>query len=408
MSEENRSIRVAVVAPHLLESGGIPGVARFLVGALDRTEDFEPRVFSVATSARDSASVRLLNPRSWLSGAGAKAAMWNGRSCAHVGGWFVELEFMRYLPREALTRRLETCDVVQVIAGTPAHALLGARCDAPVALQVATLISEERKRTEREMNWSLRSVWRRLMTGVTSRFDRLGARLADAVFVENRWMEKRMKELSDGRITYAPPGVNADRFRPTESARDEPDPGYLLSVARFDDSRKRVTVLFDAYARVVRRLEDPPDLVLAGASGPPAEAWKRADALGIRDHVHFHENLPTDELASLYRRASLFVLASAEEGLGLVFLEAQASGVPVVATRTHGSESAVDEGVTGLLSPVDDPDALAACVTELLSDDERRSRMRRAARQRAEEVFSRDVAAKRFLREYRRLASVSS
>ena len=241
------------------------------------------------------------------------------------------------------------------------------------------------------------------MTAATSFFDRAGARIPDTIFVENRWMEATLPKWTSRNVIFAPPGVDTALFRPREGPVETGGDGYLLSVARFDDPRKRVDLLFQAYAALRRRLASPPDLVLAGASGPPPDVWAEAEELGIRDSIEFRENLSTENLARLYRRAELFVLPSAEEGLGLVFLEAQASGIPVVATRTKGAESAVEHGVTGFLSPVGDVDALVKSLATLMADPEERRRMGVAARQRAEEHFSTEVTASRFLEEYRRL-----
>lgn len=392
---------MAIVVPHLLEGGGVSSVARFLAGVLEEAQDFEPTLISLAMSSHDTSSLRLLEPSSWLRGVQTREARDEGRPYLHVGAVAAELEFARYLPRRALTQRLDGCDLVQVVAGTPAWALVAARTGRPVALQVATLASVERASKKVRHWWKPVNLWRRMMTQITSQLDRVGAKVPDVVFVENRWMEKTMAVT--GPVRFAPPGVDTKVFRPAPPPLDNSARGYLVSVARFDDPRKRAGILFDAYARLCELYPDAPDLVLVGASAPSMEAWSRAHDLEIRHRVRFHEDVSTERLAELYRGASVFVLASAEEGLGIVFLEAQASGVPVVATGTRGAETAVRDGVTGLLSPVDDPGALAASLEALLLNPDRRRRMGLAARRHVERHFSRDVAGERYLREYRRL-----
>src|SRR5947208_2552176 len=76
-----------------------------------------------------------------------------------------------------------------------------------------------------------------------------------------------------------------------------------------------------------------PRLVLAGLTAPKPDDWECAVQLGIADDIQVRIGVSDDELRDLYRGASLFLLSSDEEGLGVVLLEAMASGLPVVATR---------------------------------------------------------------------------
>ena len=108
---------------------------------------------------------------------------------------------------------------------------------------------------------------------------------------------------------------------------------------------------------------------------------------------------------NLYRHASLFVLSSDEEGLGIVILEAMASGLAVVSTACGGPETAVVQGETGLLTPVGNVDALAAAIQELVDNPELRRSMGRAGRRRAETTFSMEQTSKVFLEQYERLLS---
>jgi glycosyltransferase involved in cell wall biosynthesis len=110
-----------------------------------------------------------------------------------------------------------------------------------------------------------------------------------------------------------------------------------------------------------------------------------------------HEDIDMSTLAQLYRNASLFVLSSDEEGLGLVILEAMASGLPVVSTRCGGPETAVIEGETGYLTPVRDACALTDAMHMLLDDPALRHRMGQAGRAIAEARFSIAVAGKAYL-----------
>lgn len=399
--------KVAVVVPALAESGGVSAVAEFVCELIDESNDFEARLFSVPSSSGDPASVRLRVPSSWVEGPQVQDGSWKGRDYEHIGSVVAELEFQRYRARDALTRRLRECDLVQVVCGSPAWGVLAQEADRPLALQVATLATVERRERFRQ-EWGLLTTWRRVMTGITARFDRKGIRMADRVFVENRWVKETVKNWTDpAKVVLAPPGVDTEFFHPS-SRSSTSGPSYILSVGRFGDRRKNVRLLFEAYADLSLRDEDRPSLVLAGMSAPRDEDWRTAEILGIGDQVRFHQNVSRSRLAELYRNATVFVLSSSEEGLGIVILEAMASGIPVVSTATQGAQEAVDDGRTGILTPVRDASSLSRAMEHLLTNPKLRDHMGRMGRLRTERRFSKDAAGKPFLDGYRELLGLKS
>ena len=119
-------------------------------------------------------------------------------------------------------------------------------------------------------------------------------------------------------------------------------------------------------------------------------------------HIVNLGSLPHDDVLALYTLADLVVVPSVwPEPLSRVILEAMAAGVPVVATRSGGSPEAVVDGVTGLLVPRRDTQALADAIVALLTDDHRRERMGLAARQRLSEVFNPAHSLERLIEFYR-------
>ena len=107
--------------------------------------------------------------------------------------------------------------------------------------------------------------------------------------------------------------------------------------------------------------------------------------------VTFLGALPTPELSRLYQESSVFFLAPQQEGLqfegfGLVFLEAGAYGLPVVATRTGGVPDAVQDGATGLLAEAGDSEGLATALLRLLTEPDLARELGRANRYRAESL----------------------
>jgi glycosyltransferase involved in cell wall biosynthesis len=126
-----------------------------------------------------------------------------------------------------------------------------------------------------------------------------------------------------------------------------------------------------------------------------------AKRLGIEKHVTFTGFVPDEDIPRFYRAADVFCYPSLWEGFGLTPAEAMASGVPVVGFRTTAVPEVVMDGKTGLLVRPGDIAGLAAALTELLGDDERRLAMGKAGRAHVEENFRWDLAAERTEAVYR-------
>lgn len=160
----------------------------------------------------------------------------------------------------------------------------------------------------------------------------------------------------------------------------------LLTVARLV-RRKGVADVLDAVARLVPRY--PALRYHVVGNGPERAALEaRAARLGLGAHVRFEGTVQGDALAALYVRADVFALAPRTlvpdvEGFGLVYLEAGAAGLPVVATRSGGIPDAVVDGETGLFVPEGDPVALAEALARLFDDAALRTRLGDGGRARA-------------------------
>lgn len=110
------------------------------------------------------------------------------------------------------------------------------------------------------------------------------------------------------------------------------------------------------------------------------------------DRITFAGPVEHHDLAGLLKASDAFVLPSRWEGLPIVILEAMAAGLPVVATDVGGVAEAVEDGVTGIVVPAEDPDALALALERLAQSPQQRAEMGHNARQRAERFDLRVVA----------------
>jgi len=204
------------------------------------------------------------------------------------------------------------------------------------------------------------------------------------------------------RTLVVPPGVDLERFTPGDRAAARralgvPADAVVLTFVGRIQPLKAPDLLLTTAARM---LEDDPSLrprlrvhVVGAPSGSGLEAPRQleelAASLRIADLVRFLPPQAPDRLALHYRAADVAVVPSHNESFGLVALEAQACGTPVVAASVGGLRTAVRDGVSGLLVDGRDPGAYAAAVRAVL---ERRELLGAGARRHAA-AFSWDRTA---------------
>jgi colanic acid/amylovoran biosynthesis glycosyltransferase len=183
----------------------------------------------------------------------------------------------------------------------------------------------------------------------------------------------------------------------------------VLTVGRLVE-KKGHRYAIEAFARAKRAFPEAEYLVVG--DGPlRGDLEARAKELGVADSVRFLGAKGDREVAELYARASIFVLASVTardgdmEGQGLVLQEAQASGLPVLSTLHNGIPDGVLDGVSGYLVPERDPDALAEKMIELLGDAKARARMGKAGREFVAARYDVGVLTGRLLEMYERARS---
>ncbi len=130
---------------------------------------------------------------------------------------------------------------------------------------------------------------------------------------------------------------------------------------------------------------------------------RRIEAAGLQSRVVITGELAIEEVQRWYRRLTVYAFTSRNEGFGLTLIEAMAVGAALVASRAGAAELVVEDGVTGVLTPPGDADALVAALEPLMRDPASAAAMGRRARQRVLEKFSLDVEANRIADVYRTL-----
>lgn len=206
------------------------------------------------------------------------------------------------------------------------------------------------------------------------------------------------------RITLLHPAIDLERFAslpdPAEAKRCRgwQDCQVILSVGRLVE-RKGQDMVIRALPAVAAAL--PRVRYALGGVGPYRAALERlAREAGVAERVEFLGFVPEAQLPSLYAAADVFVMPSRQlpqagdvEGFGMVFIEANAAGLAVLAGRSGGVEDAVVDGYTGLLVDPTDPQAIGEGLIRLLQDEELRDRLAAQGRERARAEFDRRLRA---------------
>jgi len=214
-------------------------------------------------------------------------------------------------------------------------------------------------------------VWHVRVAEPDPRLDRLLARLAEAIVVNSSATAARLGRLprAAAKLTVVPNGVDPVRFAPGPAHAGlgralgldpaVPVVGYFGRLER----GKGVDVLVDAAARLHAKL--PATAFLFVGDGPLRDTlMARAAAAGLPARFAGQR----DDVAALLRLCAAVVLPSRQEAFGRVLIEAMAVGVPVVASAVGGIPEVCVDGVTGLLVPPEDPDALAVAIALTLTD----------------------------------------
>ncbi|HEX6993502.1 MAG TPA: glycosyltransferase family 4 protein [Gammaproteobacteria bacterium] len=184
-----------------------------------------------------------------------------------------------------------------------------------------------------------------------------------------------------------PPAVQADR-----AAHGFVDDDLLLiSIGRLID-RKR----FDRLVAVLAALRDPRVRLVLVGDGPREQALEdAARRLGVANRVHFAGAVDDRTKFELLAIADVYVSTSEHEGFGLVFLEAMASGLPIVCYDRGGQRDFLQDGRSGYLVPLGDEAAFTERCRRLLGDRQLRREIGRTNRARAQEFFI-DRCARRY------------
>jgi mannosyltransferase len=237
-----------------------------------------------------------------------------------------------------------------------------------------------------------------------------------------RWLIRRMDAViatSDisasflkARATVIPHGVDTDIYAPpldrAAAFAESGLPGrYAIGCFGRVRAQKGTDVFVDAMCRLLPQYPDFTAIIVGQVTVEQTafanELKQRIDAAGLQSRIVMTGELPIEQVQRWYQRLTIYAFTSRNEGFGLTLIEAMAAGSALVAARAGAAELVVEDGVTGVLTPPGDVDALVAALEPLMRDVNAATAMGERGRARVLEKFSLDAEAARIGEVYRPL-----
>jgi glycosyltransferase involved in cell wall biosynthesis len=225
---------------------------------------------------------------------------------------------------------------------------------------------------------------------------------ADRVVVACTYIQKLIAaaglKVDADKIRTIALGVDTEVFRPGLSDRGRGSPNHLIHVASLVGVKDQAMLL-----RALARLKTPATLDILGTGPQQNTLQSLAAQLEITERVNFIGGVNHLDLPGHYHKATINILSSRHEGLGMVTLEAAACGIPTVSTTVG---LLPDHPSMGVSVPVGDDVALAAAIDALLADDQRRTSLAQSAYETAQAQFTIQHTVEQFRRLYAELIEI--
>lgn len=374
---------LALIAQDIRQSGGVKSVTK-LAYRIAESNGLKPTVLSYAPfKSNPELSVSLFNAfGKWKIG--RATTRYEETDIELIGAYFPEYEPNRYKTNSLWKETLTRYDMHMVLGGSAINGVaIEPHIEKFIAWTATTIYDDRIDRLNRASPFFALHLLnlKKLQTLENRVLEKCTLLLLQSLYAKES-VKRAGVQVKKEKIV--PVGVDTDFYKPNkERAKD-----YILFVGRFNDQRKNISVLLNAYRLLKdRRVKPLPKLKLAGAI-PSKEVLNQVAQLHLTENVEFSGKVELELLPTLYQGARLFVLPSIQEGLGIVILEAMASGVPVVSTRCGGPEIIIQHGENGLFCENNDAEDMAEKMASILIDEGLSKKLVEKGRETVEEKFS--------------------
>jgi glycosyltransferase involved in cell wall biosynthesis len=381
------------------ETAGTATVTQFTYDLLSEN-DYEPYILFNSIPWDECLTIKDLMKGNWE--VNSQEGTYNGMKGVRISRVFPELAVTNYLLNNRRWQQaLENTHKNLVVGGTCLQGLPLARNDIPFGCWIGTTLRDQGLSDGSDSY--LRLLRDTLSSHALYRFEKYVLEKAETVIVQSGHTKASVvetTELSPNNVKVIPFPIDINKFKLTERNHGK----EILFVGRFNAPRKNIFNLLIAFNKVLERFPDA-TLTLVGEE-PNTGVLKKIKELGIKSSVKFPGTVP--DVVPYYQHATVFVLPSNQEGLGIVGLEAQSCATPVVSTDCGGPTEYIEHGSNGYIVPRDDPSKLAAHIERLLADEELWESFAYMSRKNVVENFSEEIVASALLEEIESLPTTSN
>jgi glycosyltransferase involved in cell wall biosynthesis len=381
--------------------GGVSTMVQTLAEIL-QVEGYDVKHICNTLSARDpkNRTIWKLLKGNWK--VGTENFQFGGRLAVEIGRRFPIIEPLHYLGNAREWNQIShRFPIINIVSGSNHPGFAFALANRKFVCWVATPYDEDKE--DRRRGWALprRVVDKYFITPVTRSIEGYIYRKCSQIITLSSYTADIISirfKIPRNQIIVLPCPIDTEKLHPPSKV---PPDKIVLFVGRYNDPRKNIAMLIRAFARVVKQVQDA-GLLLVGDE-PTSDLFNLAARFGLNHSVQFRGVIPHGEVITYYHRAAVFAIPSWQEGLGIVGLEAMACGLPIVSTRCGGPEDFVRNGATGFLVPLNDDEAMANHLVEMLTNPLLRIQMGVQARRDTEEHFSYKALADIFDNIYHRV-----
>ena len=183
----------------------------------------------------------------------------------------------------------------------------------------------------------------------------------------SRAIGQYFKEIGCQNVEVIPNGIDLNRFENLERKKGEKF--TIMTVARLEKV-KGIEYLIRAFDSLRFDLRGRSNLLIIGDGSEKRSLEGLVEKLGLKDKVRFLGEIPNEQIPSYLATADCFVLPSLKEGFGIVILEAQAAGIPVIGTKVGGILDLIKDGQTGILVEPGNPEDISRAISRVYADQD--------------------------------------
>lgn len=325
-----------------------------------------------------------------------KQYSFEGMDAIAIGAWFPEWEPNRIASNPLWQKQLKEFDAAILVTGSAHTGLPLVESGTKYLAWVSSTVEHDR-RERLAISTDLESRVERMGLSKIKRAEQEVLAHASKVLAVSNDAAKSLTQIMSSipriPIISVPFPIDTLKFNPGTRKYERSQP--ILFVGRAGDPRKRIGLFLGSLCEV-RKLSPQLNFKAIVVSSMPISNGLKSQQRSILDRVEIISSISEQELVDLYRSASMLVVTSEQEGLGIAAMEAMACGTPVISTRCGGPETFIEDGSNGFLTS-SNPNEIAGQILSLLTNEVQANTLGEQAATTIESTFSEHVWNAKFV-----------